>query len=128
MLTVGDPPESAAVVDEKYPSNTTLARPEAITQVVVIATGALPVAVPPATSVKLTVEGVAATVNDSDKTAFKVTDTVLEFSWAWATGAASSSPHPTHSMHWFRKFGIDLLGQLAEAAAIYPSSAGFARA
>jgi hypothetical protein len=53
-----------------------------------MATGALPTAVPPATSVKLTVLGVAETLMDSASVAFSVMVTVFEFSCAIAERAA----------------------------------------
>ena len=84
--TGGPAKERAALALEKYPSRTTLARPAASTHVVVIATAELPVAVPPATKVKLTVVGVAAIVMVSPSVAFSVIFTEFEFSWENAAG------------------------------------------
>ena len=62
-------------------------------QVVVIATGALPFEVPEEASVKFTVAGLAETVRDSARTAFRLTVAVFEFkAWAfdaWLINAAS---------------------------------------
>jgi hypothetical protein len=60
-----------------------------------MATGDVPVAVPPETSGIATVEGVAATVRDSPKVAFKTTLAVLEFSWQNAAGVARVSKAST---------------------------------
>ena len=70
---------SAARALEKKPTSVTAVRLALKTQVVVIATGDEPAAVPPDTRGMLTVAGVAATVRDSPRVAFRATLAVLEF-------------------------------------------------
>jgi hypothetical protein len=80
IVAAGGPANVRAAELEKYASITTLARPEPRTQVVVIATGALPAATPPETRAKLTALGVAEIVRDSPSVAVRETLAVLEFS------------------------------------------------
>jgi hypothetical protein len=108
ILTTGDAlPARAAVAVAKYPSRTTFARLEARTQVVVIATGTLPVAVPPATRLKVIVVGVAETLIDSARVAFRVTVTVFELSWP-SIERPDRRADKTNSRMMFRGFRVEM--------------------
>jgi hypothetical protein len=80
-----DPLVKAAVAEAKYASRITFARLAARVHVVVMATGALPLAVPPATSAKVTAVGEAETVKVSLKVAVNDTLPTVEFNWPTAT-------------------------------------------
>jgi hypothetical protein len=60
-----------------------------------MATGALPVATPLLTRAKVTLPGVADTVNDSDNVAVRVTEAVLDVIWAPAMPVTPPSPART---------------------------------
>src|ERR1700730_5168961 len=79
-------PSVNALALVKYAKTFMLVLALANAQVVVIATGALPFEVPLAARVKFTVAGLADTVSDSARTAFRATVAVLELSaWAFET-------------------------------------------
>ncbi|WP_260706486.1 hypothetical protein [Edaphobacter flagellatus] len=96
MFEAGGPAKVRAAVLEKYASKTTFARLAPRTQVVVIATGALPVATPPETREKFTAPGVAEIVNVSPSVAVNTTLAVLEFS-AWENAAEAGINKVAHA-------------------------------
>jgi hypothetical protein len=91
------------------------ARPELSTQVVVIATGTLPVAVPPDTSANDIEVGDTPTVRLSDRVAVSATLAVLEFNWLYPRApktknhsVAIATPRQTHLIKYFMLCALGL--------------------
>jgi hypothetical protein len=96
MLTVGrELPVRAAVGVPNDPSRVMAARLEERIQVVVMATGTLPTAVPPAIRLKFTLEGETETLSDSESVAFRATVAVLELTWPRVARQARHPANPS---------------------------------